>query len=85
MTPVERPLHHKLFAEAGLTLADAENAVRSPANTAYVDHHVANGVAARPWSDRRRLAALYLDLPPPEGRSGPVGASVIRSMDPLLR
>ena len=38
MTPVERPLHHKLFAEARLTLADAENAVRSPANTAYVDH-----------------------------------------------
>ena len=38
MTPVERPLHHKLFAEAGLTIFDAESAVRSPANTAYVDH-----------------------------------------------
>ena len=38
MTPVERPLHHKLLAEAGLTLADAQNAVRSPVNTAYVDH-----------------------------------------------
>ncbi|SVD05396.1 uncharacterized protein METZ01_LOCUS358250, partial [marine metagenome] len=38
MTPVERPLHHKLFTEAGLTIADAESAVRSPANTAYVDH-----------------------------------------------
>jgi thiaminase len=37
MTPVERPLHHKLLAEAGLTLDHAQNAVRSPANTAYVD------------------------------------------------
>ena len=38
MTPVERPLHHHLFEAAGLTMTDAENAVRSPANTAYVDH-----------------------------------------------
>jgi len=38
MTPVERPLHHQLFEAAGLTMADADNAVRSPANTAYVDH-----------------------------------------------
>ena len=38
MTPVERPLHHKLLADAGLTLADAQNSVRSPTNTAYVDH-----------------------------------------------
>ena len=38
MTPVERPLHHKLFEAAGLTIEDAENTGRSPANTAYVDH-----------------------------------------------
>ena len=38
MTPVERPLHNRLFAAAGLTQSDADNAVRSPANTAYVDH-----------------------------------------------
>ena len=38
MTPVERPLHNKLLADSGLTLADAQNAVRSPINTAYVDH-----------------------------------------------
>ncbi len=38
MTPVERPLHHQLFAAADLTIDDAENGVRSPANTAYVDH-----------------------------------------------
>ena len=38
MTPVERPLHNQLFAAAGLTQNDADNAIRSPANTAYVDH-----------------------------------------------
>ncbi|NQW22319.1 MAG: thiaminase II [SAR202 cluster bacterium] len=38
MTPVERPLHQKLFAAAGLSIADAENSVQSPANKAYVDH-----------------------------------------------
>ena len=38
MTPVERPLHNQLFAAAGLTQRDADNAVRSPTNTAYVDH-----------------------------------------------
>ena len=38
LTPVERPLHHKLLAEAGLTLEDMNQARRSPTNTAYVDH-----------------------------------------------
>ncbi len=38
MTPVERPLHHKLLAQAGLTLEDIEKVVPSPTNTAYVDH-----------------------------------------------
>ena len=38
MTPVERPLHHKLFDAAGMTISEAESAVRSPVNTAYVDH-----------------------------------------------
>ena len=38
MTPVERPLHNQLFAAAGLTQSYAENSVRSPANTAYVNH-----------------------------------------------
>ena len=38
MTPVERPLHPQLFAAAGLTQSAAENAVRSPANTPYVNH-----------------------------------------------
>jgi len=38
LTPVERPLHHKLLAEAGLTLEDVQRAGRSPTNTAYVNH-----------------------------------------------
>ena len=38
LTPVERPLHHKLAAEAGLTMDTIKRAKRSPTNTAYVDH-----------------------------------------------
>ena len=38
MTPVERPLHHRLIEAAGLTMDDVEKAPRSPTNTAYVNH-----------------------------------------------
>ena len=38
MTPVERPLHHRLIEAAGLTMDEVENATRSPTNTAYVNH-----------------------------------------------
>jgi thiaminase/transcriptional activator TenA len=38
LTPVERPLHHKLLAQAGLTLEDIHRAGRSPTNVAYVNH-----------------------------------------------
>jgi len=38
MTPVERPLHQKLFQKAGISDDEAEKGIRSPANTAYVDH-----------------------------------------------
>ena len=38
LTPVERPLHHKLVAEAGLTMSDVQDAAPSPTNTAYVNH-----------------------------------------------
>ena len=37
-TPVERPLHHKLLAEVGLTQEDMQQTGPSPTNTAYVDH-----------------------------------------------
>ena len=41
MTPVERPLHHRLIEAAGLTMADVESTPRSPTNTAYVNHMLA--------------------------------------------
>ena len=41
MTPIERPLHHQLVAEAGLSMDDVQKARRSPTNTAYVNHMLA--------------------------------------------
>ena len=41
MTPIERPLHHQLVAEAGLTMDDVHQTRRSPTNTAYVNHMLA--------------------------------------------
>jgi thiaminase/transcriptional activator TenA len=38
LTPVERPLHHKLLQAAGVSLAEVQLAGRSPTNTAYVNH-----------------------------------------------
>ena len=41
MTPIERPLHHKLLEAAGLTLDDAKGTVPSPTNAGYVNHMLA--------------------------------------------
>ena len=41
MTPIERPLHHKLLEAAGLTLDDAKAAVPAPTNAGYVNHMLA--------------------------------------------
>ena len=38
MTPIERPLHHKLLGEAGLSMDDVRRGTRSPTNIAYVNH-----------------------------------------------
>jgi thiaminase/transcriptional activator TenA len=38
LTPVERPLHHKMLAEVGLSPEEIQRAGRSPTNTAYVNH-----------------------------------------------
>ena len=38
MTPIERPLHHKLLSEAGLSMDDVRRGTRSPTNTAYGNH-----------------------------------------------
>ena len=40
LTPVERPLHHKLLAESEVTLTSIYEAGPSPTNTAYVNHMV---------------------------------------------
>jgi thiaminase/transcriptional activator TenA len=38
MTPVERPLHHRLINAAQVSLEDIERQGKSPTNTAYVNH-----------------------------------------------
>ena len=38
LTPIERPLHNRLLAAAGLTEADVQRARPSPTNAAYVNH-----------------------------------------------
>ena len=40
LTQVERPLHHKLLAEAEVTLTSIYEAGPSPTNTAYVNHMI---------------------------------------------
>lgn len=41
MTPIERPLHEKLFKLAGIPHADAEVAIIAPTNLAYQNHMLA--------------------------------------------
>ena len=41
MTPIERPLHHKLLAEAGLSEAEVARSQPSPTNAGYVNHMLA--------------------------------------------
>ncbi len=38
MTPIERPLHHRLLGEAGLSVEDVAKTVPSPTNAGYVNH-----------------------------------------------
>ncbi len=38
LTPVERPLHHRLVEAVGLSMDEIRNVGRSPTNTAYVNH-----------------------------------------------
>ena len=38
LTPIERPLHHRLVAAAGMTSEDLDRAVTSPTNAGYVNH-----------------------------------------------
>ncbi len=41
LTPIERPLHHRLLAAAGLTMEDAQQTQASPTNAGYVNHMLA--------------------------------------------
>ena len=38
LTPIERPLHQRLLAGAGMALADVQRSRPSPTNLAYVNH-----------------------------------------------
>ena len=40
LTPVERPLHHRLMDAAGLTMEELQAASPSPTNLAYINHMV---------------------------------------------
>ena len=40
LTPVERPLHHRLMDEAGLSMEELQSASPSPTNLAYINHMV---------------------------------------------
>ena len=41
MTPIERPLHHKLLGEAGLSEPEVAKTIPSPTNAGYVNHMLA--------------------------------------------
>jgi len=48
LTPVERPLHTRLFEIAELSLTDVEAAAPSPTNVAYMNHMLATAALADP-------------------------------------
>ena len=85
LTPIERPLHHKLVSEAGLSMDDVRNAHRSPTNTGYVNHML---VTASLHGLGPAAAAL---LPCPwtyhllKGGIGAVGAPSVQPVDRFLR
>ena len=58
-TPIERPLHVRLFAIAGLTLAEVEAADPAPTNVAYMNHMLVSAALADPGT----AAAALLPCP----------------------
>ena len=84
LTPIERPLHHKLVSEAGLTMEDVKKVQRSPTNTGYVNHML---VTASLHGLGPAAASL---LPCPwtyhllRERIGAVGAPSVQPVDRLL-
>ena len=59
LTPIERPLHHRLFELAGLDLAEVRKAEIAPTNLAYRNHMLA--VASR--GGLGEIAAALLPCP----------------------
>ncbi len=41
LTPIERPLHQKLVAAAGITMEQVQQTTPSPSNTGYINHMLA--------------------------------------------
>ena len=85
LTPIERPLHHKLVSEAGLSMEDVKKVQRSPTNTGYVNHMLVTaslhglGPAAAsllpcPWTYHLLREEI-----------GAVGAPSVQPVDRLLR
>ncbi|HEY7293688.1 MAG TPA: thiaminase II [Dehalococcoidia bacterium] len=58
-TPIERPLHQRLFDRAGLTVAAVEGAEPAPANTAYMNHMLVTAALG----DTPAAAAALLPCP----------------------
>lgn len=58
-TPIERPLHVRLFAIAGLTIAAVEAAEPAPTNVAYMNHMLVTAALADPGT----TAAALLPCP----------------------
>ena len=85
LTPIERPLHHKLLEAAGLTLQDAQSAIPSPTNAGYVQSHAVGRQSRGLGADGGRLAAMPLDLPLASGGSGTIGTPSVWSVDQFLR
>jgi len=59
LTPIERPLHHRLFELAGLRLSEVRKAEIAPTNLAYQNHILA--VASR--GGLGEIAAVLLPCP----------------------
>ncbi len=75
MTPIERPLHERLFALAGVTHAEAAQATVSPTNLAYQNHMLATAARGTlgetasallpcPWT-YHALGAVVVDVEHP--------------------
>ena len=84
MTPIERPLHHKLLEAAGLTLDDAKAAVPSPHQRRLRQPHARRRQPRGPRPHRSGHAPLPLDLPPAPRGARPVRTPPLRTVDQLL-